>query len=111
MTPTIDPAFAGITLINVFTPRPGMTDAFARLQAEELHRLAPQIEGYVSANLHVSLDGRNVVNYAQFTSLDAFQAWRASDLFKEHFARIAHLIEKGEPQLYRVADQAIPAKG
>jgi heme-degrading monooxygenase HmoA len=94
--------FQGVTLINVFTPKPAKQQEFCEVQTREYQRLAGQLKGSLTVNLHRSLDGERVVNYAQFSSLEDFEAWRSSDLFREHFERIRHLVEHAEPRLYEV---------
>jgi quinol monooxygenase YgiN len=46
------------------------------------------IPGYVSANIHKSLDGVRVVNYAQWESQEAFQAMFRNPTVKAHMAEI-----------------------
>jgi hypothetical protein len=62
-----------ITQINVFEVPPGgqqaLIDHLAKAAA-----YARQEPGWISANLHRSLDGTRVVNYAQTESLQAAQA-------------------------------------
>ncbi|HEY2708923.1 MAG TPA: antibiotic biosynthesis monooxygenase [Caulobacteraceae bacterium] len=62
-----------ITQINVFTVPPGgqqpLIDQLAAAAA-----YAREAPGWISANLHRSLDGARVVNYAQSENLDAAQA-------------------------------------
>jgi heme-degrading monooxygenase HmoA len=62
-----------VTLINVFTVEP------ARRQLVELPIRATQVTvrhlpGFVSANIHKSVDGTRVVNYAQWRSREDFEA-------------------------------------
>jgi heme-degrading monooxygenase HmoA len=63
-----------VTLINVFTVEPAR-----RQQLEELLIRATQVTvrhlpGFVSANIHKSVDGTRVVNYAQWRSREDFEA-------------------------------------
>jgi hypothetical protein len=71
---TIIRADAGIiTQINVFTvPRGHQQDLIDHLASAAA--FARQEPGWLSANLHRSLDGTRVVNYAQSESLEAAQA-------------------------------------
>jgi hypothetical protein len=63
-----------VTLINVFTVEPAdhahLIDRWRRATEDVLCHLP----GFVSANLHRSLDGTTVVNYAQWERQEAFQA-------------------------------------
>jgi len=59
-----------ITQINVFTVPEGGQDALVTYLAEAA-KVARDVEGWLSASLHKSLDGTRVVNYAQSADLDA----------------------------------------
>ena len=61
-------------LINVFTCEPEnqqrLVEAWQR-GTDEIMRYRP---GFISANIHRSLDGTKVINYAQWASREAFEA-------------------------------------
>ena len=62
-----------ITQINVFDVDPDKVDLLiATLQ--EAARTVTHIPGWMSANLHVSLDSTKVTNYAQCASKEAWDA-------------------------------------
>ncbi|QUH01345.1 antibiotic biosynthesis monooxygenase [Saccharopolyspora erythraea] len=90
-----------VTLINVFTVEPGrqreLVDVLARA-TEEVMRHQP---GFVSANLHVSLDGTRVANYAQWESSEHFQRMLANPECRHHMSAAAE-IARFEPALYSV---------
>lgn len=96
-------ADGAVVLVNVFTPLPGMTDAFIAAQTEEYRRLRGLVQGALGNRLLRSLDGSKAVNIAYFQSTELYDAWIASDLFADHLGRIRHLIEKVEPALYDLA--------
>jgi antibiotic biosynthesis monooxygenase (ABM) superfamily enzyme len=100
---TIEENTGLVTLINVITVKPGMQAAFLEVQMQEFARLAGKIPGSVTANLHRSLDGTRVVNYAQFRSAAAFEAWKSSPEFAEHLAVIRPYVEGSAAALYEVA--------
>ena len=90
-----------ITQINVFTVSSGDQDALIDYLSTAA-RAAREVDGWLSASLHKSLDGTRVVNYAQSADRDA--AKRVFD----------HLTKKGlidgnkrygdaHPGLYQVA--------
>lgn len=89
-----------VVLVNVFTPRPGRTDDFIRAQTDEYLRLTGLVEGALGNRLLRALDGRRVVNIAYFTSVELYDAWRASALFADHLDRIRDLVEAVDPALY-----------
>jgi antibiotic biosynthesis monooxygenase (ABM) superfamily enzyme len=100
---TIEENTGLVTLINVITVKPRMQAAFLDVQKKEFARLAGKIPGSVTANLHRSLDGTRVVNYAQFTSAAAFEAWKNSPEFAEHVAIIRPYVEGSAAALYEVS--------
>lgn len=96
-------AQGSVILVNVFTPLPGMTDAFIQAQTAEYLRLKGLVKGARGNRLLRSLDGKRAVNIAYFESVELYDAWIASDLFADHLSRIRHLVEKVEPALFDVA--------
>lgn len=61
-----------ISQINVFTVPEGGQERLIDYLATAA-RAAREVEGWLSASLHRSLDGTRVVNYAQSADLDAAQ--------------------------------------
>ncbi len=61
-----------VTLINVFTVDP--VDQQRRSSSGSAPPTTRHLPGFVSANVHRSLDGTKVVNYAQWESQEAFTA-------------------------------------
>jgi heme-degrading monooxygenase HmoA len=59
--------------------------------------------GYVSANIHKSLDGTRVTNYAQWRSQEAFEAMLEDPEANVHMKEAAKLAERFEPHLYEVS--------
>ena len=51
------------------------------------------LPGFVSANIHLSLDGKKVVNYAQWRSQADFDAMKRNPSAKTHMAAVAALAE------------------
>jgi quinol monooxygenase YgiN len=91
-----------VTLINVFTVAPERQQELLDLldrATEEVMRHRP---GFVSANLHASLDGGHVANYAQWESEAAFQAMLADPECREHMSAATAMAD-AVPVLYRVS--------
>ena len=61
-----------VTQINVFTVKAGAQQPLIDYLVEAAH-VARDVPGWISANVHRSLDGTRVVNYAQSADLDAAQ--------------------------------------
>ena len=67
-------AIGAVTLINTFETRPEHQDEVLRRLAEINEAHVTGYPGFVSSTLHFSLDGRRVVNYAEWDSREAWLA-------------------------------------
>ena len=98
-TIAVDSDTEQVTLVNVFTVAPErqaeLVDALDRATAT----VFVGDPGFVSANLHASLDGTRVINYAQWTSAAAYETALARPEVREHIGEAAALaarIMRGE---------------
>lgn len=71
--PVIEPGTTVVTHINVFTVDPDKQQALVDSLIETVNE-AKRVEGWISASIHRSFDGRQVVNYVQFETHAAAQA-------------------------------------
>lgn len=92
-----------VVLLNVFEVQPERADALLSALARATDEVMAQRPGFISANFHRSLDGRSVVNYAQWESVEAFDAMRADPAAQVHMRECAALCERFTPQLLRLA--------
>lgn len=90
-----------ITLVNVFTVKPEDQRRLLDLLVEATETVMSKQPGYVSANLHKSLDGTRVTNYAQWRSREDFEAIFANPDAQAHMCE-ARQLATAEPQLYEV---------
>ena len=58
-----------LTLINVFTVAPDKQQELVTLLIDATQQTMRRLPGFISANIHRSLDGKKVVNYAQWESM------------------------------------------
>jgi heme-degrading monooxygenase HmoA len=58
--------------------------------------------GFVSANIHKSLDGKHVANYAQWKSAEDFQSMLKNPKAQQHMGKVDK-IAKAAPVVYQVA--------
>ena len=100
---TIETGNGLLTLINVFTVDPEKQQKLVTLLIEATEQTMKHMPGFVSANIHRSLDGKKVVNYAQWKSLAAFEAMRKNPEATAHMQAAAALA-KFEPILCEVSD-------
>ena len=99
---SIAPSNPVITLVNVFRLRdPADQQRLVDLLVEATEATMRHQPGYVSANIHKSLDGTHVVNYAQWRSTQQFENMLQNAEAQVHMQRAAELAEV-EPHLYAV---------
>jgi quinol monooxygenase YgiN len=92
-----------VTLINVFVVTPERQEQLVQLLDEATEAVMKHLDGFVSANMHRSLDGTRVANYAQWRDEAAFRAMLQNPRAQEHMKKAAALAERFEPVLYSVA--------
>lgn len=91
-----------VTLINVFTVSPENQQRLVDLLVEATESVICKQPGYVSANIHKSLDGTKVTNYAQWRSIEDFQRMLGNEEARTHMKE-AEGLATVEPQLYAVS--------
>lgn len=101
MTTTITTDQDIVTLINVFTVTPEVQQQLAHLLVEATEQVMRHRPGFVSANIHTSLDGSRVVNYAQWRTAEDFEAMLNDTSAREHMSAASDLAA-AEPRLYKV---------
>jgi heme-degrading monooxygenase HmoA len=99
------------TLINVFTVIPSTQQRFVDGWVNFLETFMRFQPSFVSANLHKSLDGARVVNYAQWMSKEAYEAatrnpQQMKPEVKEQWQVIQTLVQAADIKLYEVAFMA-----
>ncbi|MGQ0841959.1 antibiotic biosynthesis monooxygenase family protein [Actinokineospora sp.] len=100
--PTVIDVDADVTtLINCFTVTPDRQRELVDLLARATEDVMRHRPGFVAANIHASLDGTHVVNYAQWASVEAFQAMLTDPVCQEHMSAAGQL-GSAEPVLYTV---------
>src|SRR5215217_8013689 len=92
-----------VTLINVFTVAPHEQQRLVEVLVDATQAVMRKQPGFVSANIHRSLDGRRVTNYAQWRSQEAFEAMLQNQEATEHMGEAAKIAERFEPHLYEVS--------
>jgi len=91
-----------VTLINVFTVEPEQQQRLVDLLVTATETVIGKQPGFVSANIHKSLDGTRVANYAQWRSREDFEAMLANPEAAAHI-REATRIATFDAHLYEVA--------
>jgi antibiotic biosynthesis monooxygenase (ABM) superfamily enzyme len=91
-----------VTLVNVFTVTPDRQQQLIDELVEATRSVMRRLPGYVSANIHRSLDGSRVVNYAQWRRQEDFQAMLRDPVATEHRNKAQRLAISVEPHLHDV---------
>ncbi|MDR7276793.1 antibiotic biosynthesis monooxygenase family protein [Catenuloplanes atrovinosus] len=89
------------TMINVFHVEPEDQKKLVALLVETTESVMRHVPGFVSANIHASVDGTRVVNYAQWESEEHIEAMLADPEVHPHFAEV-RAIARPERGTYRV---------
>jgi quinol monooxygenase YgiN len=99
---SISPRGSFVTLVNVFTVEPDKQQALVDLLTRATDETIQHLPGFVSANIHRSLDGVRVTNYAQWRSRDDFEAMLHNPAAAPHLKDAAALAISVDPHLYDV---------
>ena len=92
-----------VTLINVFTVAPEDQQRLVDVLVDATQSVMRKQPGFISANIHRSLDGTRVTNYAQWRSREAFEAMLGDREAAEHMGEATRIAERFEPHIYEVA--------
>ncbi len=92
-----------ITLINVFTVDPSKRQQLVDLLTQATESSVRHIPGFISASLHRSLDGAKVAMYAQWRSVEDYQAMRKNAAALPYMEQ-ALALAKFESGMYEVVE-------
>lgn len=101
-TALIDPQSAHLTLINVYEVEPQKQGALVKALSESTENMIRHQPGFVSVCIHSSLDGKKVVNYAQWASKEHFEGFMDRPETQEQLRQFAGLAKSVAPSLYKV---------
>jgi quinol monooxygenase YgiN len=97
-----------VTLINVFTVAPENQMQLIALLKQATETSILDVPGFISAALHRSLDGNKVTMYAQWQSVEAYEAMRKR-AGPAPYLEQALAIATFAPGMYEVAETFIAA--
>jgi quinol monooxygenase YgiN len=98
-----------ITLINVFTVEPRNQRRLVDLLTRVTDEFVSRAPGFLAATLHRGLDGTKVTMYAQWESVEAYDAMRRDPLPRPYLQE-ALAIAKFEPGMYEIVKGFTPQK-
>jgi quinol monooxygenase YgiN len=92
-----------VTLINVFTVEPANRRPLLELLGRATETSVRHAPGFISASLHRSLDGTRVTMYAQWRSVEDYEAMRQNSAPSAYLQQ-ALAIAKFDPGIYEVVE-------
>ena len=92
-----------VTIINVFTVEPEKQDALVTLLTRATDETVRHMPGFISANIHRSVDGVRVTNYAQWRSRADLEAMLRHPAAMPHLREATELATNVDPHVYEVA--------
>ena len=90
-TSIIQEGTSTVTLVNVFTVDPKDQQRLVEHWQQATEEVIRHLPGFISANVHRSLDGTKVINYAQWESQEAFDAMRHNPGAAAHLGEIGQI--------------------
>jgi quinol monooxygenase YgiN len=96
-----------LTLINVFTVEPINQQKLIDLLILATSGTVRKVPGFISSSLHRSIDGTKVTMYAQWESIEAYQAMRSNTTASPYLEE-ALTIAKFDPGMYEVVETFLP---
>jgi quinol monooxygenase YgiN len=92
-----------VTLINVFSVEPDNQQQLLELLARATETAVRHAPGFISSSLHRGLDGTKVTMYAQWRSVEDYQAMRENPAPLPYLQQ-ALAIARFEPGMYEVVE-------
>ena len=92
------------TLINVFTVEPAKQQRLVDVLVEATEKTMRHLPGFISANIHKSLDGTRVANYAQWRSVADFQNMLETPDAIPHMKQAMAQATSFDPNVYEVVE-------
>ncbi|MBD2102332.1 antibiotic biosynthesis monooxygenase [Leptolyngbya sp. FACHB-261] len=92
-----------VTLISVHSCAPENQVALVSLLTSAAQDIYRNIPGFISASIHKSVDGLAVTNYAQWESLEHFEAAGTNPLVSPFVAQVKPLLTGFEAHLYGIS--------
>jgi C-6 monooxygenase len=97
-----------LTLINTYMVKPERADELIEFLSRSSQQTLRYVPGFISANLHLSLDRTKVVNYAQWVDAEATAAARQDARIGELMRQQLQIVESFTPLPFSLRS-SIPA--
>ena len=99
-----------LTLINTYTVKPERADELIEFLSRSSEETIRYVSGFISANLHLSLDRAKVVNYAQWVDAAATAAARQDVKIGELMRRQLEIAESFTPLPFSLRSSVAAAR-
>jgi quinol monooxygenase YgiN len=99
-----------VTFINVFTVEPANQKRLVELLTHVTDTSVRHAPGFVASALHQTLDGTKVTMYAQWRTVEDYEAMR-KDPTPLPYLQEALTIARFEPDMYEVVESFLPPDG
>jgi quinol monooxygenase YgiN len=93
-----------VTLITVHICKPEDQQQLVDVLLEAVNTTYQYLPGFISANIHKSLDGVRVTNYAQYQSREDFEAVQTNPAILPHVQKVTELVDSFDAHLYEVVE-------
>jgi quinol monooxygenase YgiN len=107
--PSISTSAELVTFINVFTVEPANQPRLLELLTRVTETHVRHAPGFISSALHRSVDGTKVTMYAQWRSIEDYEAMRL-DPAPMPYLREALTLARFEPARYEVVETFLPGE-
>jgi quinol monooxygenase YgiN len=97
---SLDPGAGYVTIMNTYAVGPERADALVDLLVRATVETIRYVPGFVSANIHLSLDRTQVVNYAQWRSREAIAAARENPSVVARIREVGAVADSFTPVQY-----------
>jgi hypothetical protein len=91
-----------IALVNIFTVEPARQIELFDALEDATNKIFVTLPGFISANLHVGLDGTRVINYAQWASERHYKEALLRADVRDHLVEAISITTTWDPTLVRV---------
>lgn len=91
-----------LTLINTFTCADARQGELIAAVEKAIDETFSEVDGFISASVHASLDRTRVVNYMQWSSVEAFDQAELHPKVRKKLAEIMSIAESADPRLFHV---------
>jgi quinol monooxygenase YgiN len=91
-----------ITMINVFEVKPENQEKLLKILIDATKETMENVDGFISANFHASLDETRIINYAQWKSVEHFKKMLKDSEASVHMKKAEELCEKFDANTYKV---------